>query len=310
MSSFDKKLLAVLGVLVTVFCVVVVLAVDVYNDNFLTAPTTVYYITLQGSSETTTSSEFYLFQNDNTTVASTQSANVQSNMVLPQNSQQSQNSHQKETATFRREMSNSEMLNFLTESINKTKSYSHPIVLTHTESFVADVTECTGGSLVASAANALVGMVLKPTNETLNFSNGMAVNFEGETVPILLPEKNNFSLNINDIKSISSQNNGNNTVVYVELLPENVGLYDIPAANAASIGYLNVAELDISILEVTDCSINYTGSSLKVEIRPDGYVQRAEYKIPMHVEGSAKAMGINGTAVFDGMQTEIWDFNW
>ena len=207
-------------------------------------------------------------------------------------------------------MSSSEILAMLTTAVNKTKAYDGTVSVRHTESFAADVTECTGGSIAASVANTVIGTVVKPTDEVLSFSGRSAVNSEGESVSILLPQKGNFSLGMNGISSVSASETYNGIEVYIKLVPEKVGLYDIPQANASSIGYLDIASFDLSILEVTSADINYTGSTIKAIINSDGYIDYAEYTIPMHVEASAKSGIISGSAVFDGMQTEIWDFNW
>lgn len=207
-------------------------------------------------------------------------------------------------------MSSSEILSMLTDSINKTKAYTGSISVYHKESFDANVTQCTGGSVVANIANRLVGMVLSPSDETLNFSNGSATNSKGEAMTILLPQAGQFRLQLNHISSITAQNSGDEIIVNVKLNPESVGMYDVPAGNSAGVGYLDVGSLDLSILTVTHASLNYTGSTIKAHIRPDGYVSYAEYTIPMHVEGAAKSGMISGSAVFDGMQTEIWQFNW
>lgn len=204
-------------------------------------------------------------------------------------------------------MSGEQLLALLTDAVNKTKSYSGALTVRHVESFDANVTECTGGSLVAQVVNSLVGMVVKPTNETLSFSGGTAVNAEGETVTLLLPQEGNFRLTMSGIDSISAYPDGVNTVVNVTLIPESVGMHDTPTANAAGVGFLDVSSLDLSLIEVTKADIRYTGSTIKAVIAPNGYVTSAEYTIPLHVEGSAQAGPIGGSAVFDGKQTETWD---
>ena len=204
-------------------------------------------------------------------------------------------------------MSSEQILELLTNAVNKTKAYTGNLSVYHSESFQANVTECTGGALVAKAVNILMGMVVKPTEETLSFSGGTAVNSEGETATILLPQKGGFRLTMSGISSISAYADGQNTVVSVSLIPESVGMYETPAANAAGVGFLDVSKLDLSFLEVTKADIRYTGSTIKAVIAPSGYVNYAEYTIPLHVEGSAHAGPISGSAVFDGMQTEIWN---
>ena len=203
-----------------------------------------------------------------------------------------------------------EALSLLSAAVNKTKAYTGAVSAHHTEGFTADIQSITGGSLVASFANRLIGMVVAPVDETLNFSGGSAVNAEGETVPLLLPKSGPFALTESGVVSATATQSGQNTVVDVTLVSESVGMHEIPAANASAIGYLDVGSLDISFLSVQSADITYTGSSIHAVINPEGYVASVTYTIPLYVEGSASAMGISGSAVFTGEETESWTIQW
>lgn len=196
------------------------------------------------------------------------------------------------------------------DAVNKTKAYTSNLTVNHSESFVADVTECTGGDIVKTVVNLMLGWVVKPVQETLVYKNGRAVNSEGETVPIILPKRGEFSLTESGVKSASVQRAGSGYVIKINLVEESVGMSDIPKHNAASIGYLDVANFDISFMEVDSADIVYKGSSLELRINAEGYVTYANYKIPLHVDGSAHKGSISGSATFDGEQTEEWKLNW
>ena len=73
---------------------------------------------------------------------------------------------------------------------------------------------------------------------------------------------------------------------------------------------LDVSSIDISILTVQSANITYSGSTIHAVINPDGYIASATYTIPLYVEGSASAIGISGSAVFTGQETESWTINW
>lgn len=195
-------------------------------------------------------------------------------------------------------------------AVNKTKRFTGNVSVNHKETFSANVTECTGGNIVKSIANSMVNSVVDPVDETLNFSGGNALNAEGEAVTILLPQKNTFSLSESGVASAYAEKTADGYILRLVLVEEKSGLYDIPRHNASSVGYLNVAEIDISFLEVDTADITYTGSAIELHINENGYVTYAEYGIPMHVEASAHRGSISGSAVFDGKQTEVWDFNW
>ena len=196
------------------------------------------------------------------------------------------------------------------DAVNKTKAYTGNLTVSHSEGFTADVTECTGGEIVKSVVNLMIGWVVKPVDETLVYQNGKAVNSEGETVPIILPKRNGFSLNENGVESATVQQTGNEYVIKLKLIEESVGMYDTPTHNAASIGYLDVASFDISFMEIDSANIVYKGSSIELRINAEGLVTYANYKIPLHIDGSAHKGSISGSATFDGEQTEEWRLDW
>ncbi len=206
--------------------------------------------------------------------------------------------------------SKSQIIAKAADAVNKTKGYTGNLTVNHSESFSADVTECSGGGVVRSVVDLMIGWVVKPVNETLTFQNGYAVNSEGETVPILLPKKNNFNLSENGATSATVQRVGNEYVIKINIVQESVGMYQVPTHNAASVGYLDVANFDISFMEVDSADIVYKGSSLELRINADGYVTYANYQIPIHIDGSAHKGSISGSASFEGQQTETWSMNY
>lgn len=309
MSSTNKKLIALLSAMIVVLVVIIILAVQLFSKG--SSESDVYYV--PGSVQDNTMQNATTNAATGTTVLGTETTAAGSTNA-PQNQTTATtapavNTTQAPSADVSA-MGSQQILDLLTNAVNQTKSYTGSVSVHHTESFEANVTQCTGGSLVAQVANSLIGMVVKPSDETLSFSGGTAVNSEGETVTMLLPQKGSFRLTMSGVSSISAYADGSNTVVNVTLVPESVGMYDVPAANAAGVGYLDVSSLDISILEVTGAAITYKGSTIKAVINPNGYVEYAEYTIPLNVEGSARSGVISGSATFDGKQTEIWDLNW
>ncbi len=203
-----------------------------------------------------------------------------------------------------------EILALAESAVNKTKAHKGNLRVNHTESFSADVTECTGGSIVKTVANIVIGWVVKPVDEELNFTNGKAVNSEGETIPIILPKKNNFTLSENGIKSASITKSNNKYTIKITLIKEKVGLTDIPTHNASAVGYLDVKSLDLSLFTVDSADIIYEGTVIELTVNNSGLITKAKYEIPMHVEGSAHRGNISGSAIFDGIQSETWILNW
>lgn len=206
--------------------------------------------------------------------------------------------------------SKSKIISTAEAALNKTRAYAGNVTVNHTESFVADVTECTGGDIVKTVANLMIGWIVKPVDEVLSFSGGRALNSEGEALPLGLPIRNNFSLTQAGAASANITRSGNEYIIKIKLIEEKVGMYEVPKHNAASIGYLDVANFDLSLFTVDSADIVYKGSSIEVHINSEGYVTYAKYNIPLNVSGSAHRGSISGSAVFNGEQTEIWDFRW
>lgn len=205
---------------------------------------------------------------------------------------------------------NQDLVTMLTNAINNTKAYQQDLTVNHIAAFDVKVTECTGGSVVASIADRIVGLIIKPVEETLVFKNGKAVNSEGLEVDPLLPENRMFSLPQEGIESITSSKNGENTIIEVKLIPETIGLNEAPAVNNAAIGYLDISEFDLSFIQITDASFDYLNSTITAEILPNGLIKSIEYFIPVKVIGSASAGFLTGSATFEGNQKDIWEIQW
>ena len=200
-----------------------------------------------------------------------------------------------------------EIVSKMTTAINKTKGYKNNLSVHHSESFVANITECTGGAIGQRVANSLVSAVVKPTDQTLNFSNGMATTAEGESTQILLPKNGPFTLSPAGVKTAKAYQEGDKTVLVVTLIQENVDKDTVPYHNSRGVGYLDPNSVDLMGMTITSGEIQYLGSSIMVKINPAGYVTYAKYTIPLHVYGEGAKGSLSGYAVFDGAQTEIWE---
>lgn len=205
-------------------------------------------------------------------------------------------------------LSKAEILSKLSKAINKTKQLKGNLSVHHTESFTANITECTGGSLGKAVANKLMGSVVKPVDETLEFKNGTATNSEGEQIMLLLPKNGPFSIDESGVKKAVTYKKDGLTVTEIMLVSESVGINDVPKANASAVGYLDVKNFDLMGLQVTEAEITYKGTVLRVFVDDEGYVRRAEYSIPLHVSGKGAKGALSGYAIFDGEQREVWEF--
>ncbi len=265
------------------------------------------YITTQRSSENTTGAQDDLVLPPEKSESDTYvSESVSGNYTYPVNDKNEPENLLPNPSGW----SESQILSKAKDAVNKTKAYTGNLTVNHSETFSANVTECSAGGIVRAVVDLMIGWVVKPVQETLIYQNGSAVNSEGETVSIILPKKNNFSLSEKGVETASVQSLGNEYLIKIHLVEESVGMYDVPKHNAASIGYLDVANFDLSFMEVDSADIVYKGSSIELRINAEGFVTYANYRIPLHIEGSAHKGSISGSATFEGEQTEEWIFNY
>ena len=206
---------------------------------------------------------------------------------------------------------NTEILNYLSAAINKTKGYTAAITVNHKESFTSTVTNLSpGGALMTQAVNFVKDLVLKPTEEVYSFSGGLATTSEGETTQLLLPKDAAFSLPPEGVANATITQEGALTHVVLTLASESVdSLSAVPRYNASAIGYLNL-DGKFKVIQIQELTISYPGSIIDAYVRADGYVDSVTYTIKLDAYSKAKGMGITGTANFNGDQVEVWQINW
>ena len=142
------------------------------------------------------------------------------------------------------------------------------------------------------------------------FGNFFDFDGDGETVPLLLPKRQNFSLPAAGVQSAKAYKSGENTVIEVTLVPEDSTLESIPKYNSGALGYLDAASLDLSIVTVKTFNAHYAGSTITVTIEPNGMVMDATYYVPLVIDASGSAIGITGEFACEGSQKEIWKLLW
>ncbi|MCH5198803.1 MAG: hypothetical protein J1E34_07850 [Oscillospiraceae bacterium] len=207
--------------------------------------------------------------------------------------------------------SKAEVIAFLTEAVNKTKAYTGTITAHRTEDLGVTVENISPNiPAVKSIANSIISRVVKPVDETLTFTGGTCVDSEGETLPLLLPKRQNFVLSESEVSSAKASSNGNNIVVEIALISELGSLTQIPTANAGTIGYLDISDIDLSMLTIEKLDIEYRGSTIKAVVNSNGYVVSADYYVPIGIDASGKALGFTGAFACSGYQIETWEINW
>ena len=207
--------------------------------------------------------------------------------------------------------SKDKVLSLYQTALNQTRAYQGNVSVTVTESFDAEVKEATPNvGLVKTLANYIVDLVGSEGEQTLNFSAGKGTNADGETVPILLPQRTAYSLPSEGVVSASATEENGYLHVKIVLVPETVAMGEVPKYNSTSIGYLDTSSMEFSIITIHRVDISYPGSVIDAYIRPDGYIQRVTYTINMSTYAELSGMGITGSGTLEGAQTERWDFSW
>lgn len=177
---------------------------------------------------------------------------------------------------------------------------------------VVKVVDCSVPSAVEKI-NEIIGDVTAKAEpeETLVFTNGVAVNTKGEQIAAAVevpPAKNNFTLTAAGVASARAEKQGDNTVYYLNLVPESTTAENpVPVHNSGSVGFLNVTDLGLpSIVNITKADMNYPASTITATVDKDGRLVHLKNYLPMTGGGEAKVMGIGGSAEFEGYLDEEW----
>lgn len=204
-----------------------------------------------------------------------------------------------------------QVLNVYEKAHTLTRSYMGNVTVYHTEAFNAEVKEATpDSSLVKTLANYIVDLVGSEGEQTLNFSDGKAMNKDNETIPILLPQRSAYNLPAEGVVSATASPEGELLHVRIVLVPETVTMGEIPQYNAGAIGYLDTSGMSFKVITISRVDISYTGSVIDAYIRTDGYIQSVTYTINMSTYAEVSGMGISGNGTLEGAQTEKWVFGW
>ncbi len=177
---------------------------------------------------------------------------------------------------------------------------------------VVKVVDCSVPAAVEKINEIITDVTAKAEpEETLVFTNGVAVNNKGEQVAASIevpPAKNNFTLTAAGVASARAEKQGDNTVYYINVVAESTTAENpIPVHNSGSVGFLNIADLGLpSIVNITKADMNYPASTIEVTVDKDGRLIHLKSYLPMTGGGEAKVFGIGGSAQFEGYLDEEW----
>ena len=265
--------------------------------------------------KTTSYSESTTVLPENTTAVQVIPQETQPQVTVPQTTVPQVTLPQAETTTapVQEEISytKAEIINIYSEALNKTRAYAGALTVNHTESFTADIKDAhPGGALTELLASNIVKLVGSEGQQTLSYNGGYAVNKDGETVPVLLPQRTHFNLPEAGVADARLSKTGDKTIIRLVLVPETVTMGQVPTYNSGAIGYLDTSGMDFKIITISRVDITYPGSVIDAVIRADGYIESVTYTINMSTYAELSGMGVSGYGTLEGAQTERWQLNW
>lgn len=242
-----------------------------------------------------------------TTAPAIQENTTSAPVIQPENTTAAPAVPEKDYSSFTKK----QIIDEYSAALGKTRAFGGALTVLHTESFNADVKDAhPGGALTELLASNIVKLVGSEGQQTLKFSGGKASNSDGESVPILLPQRTEFSLPEEGVASASISQQGDKLHIKLVLVPETVSMGQVPQYNSSAIGYLDTSDMDFKIITISRVDIGYSGSVIDAVIRSDGYIESVTYTINMSTYAELSGMGITGYGTLEGAQTEKWELRW
>lgn len=122
------------------------------------------------------------------------------------------------------------------------------------------------------------------------------------------PTEKDFKLEEPGIASFEVSENGENTKYVFNLIEEKTSLDNpVPTYHAMALDYLDLSKVDIAPAEITQADFTYSGAKITVEVDPDGNLIYFEEYMPMHTVGAGK-LGLTASGTMEGYIDEVWTF--
>lgn len=197
-------------------------------------------------------------------------------------------------------------------AVNKAKRTEN-FSATKDQEIKLSLTECNIPG-VAKLANPILERYGKRRTIDFTFENGVGYDetYEKEVTPneALPPTDKDFVLDKNGIASYEITKNGENTRYVFHFVEEKTTLENpVPQYHAMAMDYLDMSSVDIAPAKVTQADFDYTGAIVTVEVDPSGTLTYFEEYMPMHSTGAGK-LGLTASGTMEGYIDEIWTFRW
>lgn len=300
MNPADKKGVALVVVLAIVALVLLGNAVSVIfsadEDDKISATTTKAPVTVN---ITTT------VAGDSSTTAAPQSSTKED---------ESDNKQPSQAPTQQVKDENQEILDVVTSSVNALKA-SDASFKGHKEQVLdMQLTDCSVPNLVG-IVNKIIQMFISSESNDYDFTNGKGIDPEsGEeitTADTFPPGGKAFSLAIEGVASATKEQQGENTVYTVKLVPEQ-STKDDPTTtyHATACDTLDLSSFDLPMGEITKADLSYSGAEISVTLDKNGKVVGYREHLEMSGTGEAAAIGMTGGGTVEGYIDEQWTIEW
>ncbi len=171
------------------------------------------------------------------------------------------------------------------------------------------VVDCSVPAAVSLINNIISGIAGTEEND-YSFAGGVTT--AGETMFACVPPENkDFFIGEDGVITATAKASGTDTVYTIVLIEENTTLTaPAPVHNATTVGYLDIASLDLPTVTIATADMKYPGSTVEITVNADGKVTKLINKIPMSGKIGAKISFFEGDATIDGGQDETWTFTY
>lgn len=305
MNSADKKgvcLIIILAIIVLILldntASVIIAGKQTANLSSVNKPQTVEITTTQAQSTTFSSNE---------TVNSTKE-----DKVSEENQGGEKTTAENETQSQKDEKQ--EILDVVTKGVNSLKA-SEASFKGHKEQVLdMELTDCSVPSLV-SIVNKIIQMFISSESYDYDFTNGKCIDPEsGEEVTSMdtfPPGGTNFSLTIDGVASARKEQQGENTLYEVKLVPEK-STKDNPATvyHKNACDTLDLSSFELPMGEITKADLSYSGAVVSVTVDKNGNVVAYHERLEISGTGEAAAIGMTGGGTVEGYIDETWSIQW
>lgn len=207
-----------------------------------------------------------------------------------------------------------EILDVVTNGVNALKASDASFTAHKEQVLDMQLTDCSVPNLVG-IVNKIIQMFVGTESYDYDFTNGKGIDPEtGEeitTIDTFPPGGKSFSLTIDGVASASKEQQGENTVYTVKLVPEQ-STKDDPSTvhHASACDTLDLSSFELPMGEITKADLSYSGAEISVTLDKDGKVVGYHELLNTAGTGEAAAIGMTGGGTVEGYIDEVWTIQW